>query len=198
MERLPSNAPPPSHRSTTQPLHRLGRELQRFGWIGFWTQVVLGFVSLLIIIIVIFSRQFNINRPQNGMNSPTLGLVLAIIGLVFLGVSIYCCYRYPQLGQRLDRPEKRPTKEHVIRSLNIGLWVNIAGMIFTVAAAEWNVGMLLLKVLSIPQGAAVYATNVLIEPLEIFVIQAKVNTIAAQLTGIIVALWLLRCVRRPL
>ncbi|AHB89068.1 membrane protein of unknown function DUF3611 [Thermosynechococcus sp. NK55a] len=197
MERLPGNAPPPSHRGTTQPLHRLGRELQRFGWIGFWIQVVLGFVSLLIIIIVIFSRQFNINRLQNGMNSPTLGLVLAIIGLVFLGVSIYCCYRYPQLGRRLDQPEKRPTKEHVIRSLNIGLWVNIAGMIFTVAAAEWNVGMLLLKVLSIPQGAAVYATNVLIEPLEIFVIQAKVNTIAAQLTGIIVALWLLRCVRRP-
>lgn len=79
MERLPGNAPP----RTTQPLHRLGRELQRFGWIGFWTQVVLGFVSLLIIIIVVFSRQFNINRPPNGMNSPTLGLVLAIIGLVF-------------------------------------------------------------------------------------------------------------------
>jgi len=173
----------------------LGQELQRFGWIGFWTQVVLGFVSLLIIIIVIFSRSFNLNRSQN---SPTLGLVLAITGLVFLGVSIYCCYRYPQLGRRLDRPEKRPTKEHVIRSLNIGLWVNVAGMVFTVAAAEWNVGMLLLKVLSIPQGAAVYATNVLIEPLEIFIIQAKVNTIAAQLTGIIVALWLLRCVRRPI
>ncbi|XFA72205.1 DUF3611 family protein [Thermosynechococcaceae cyanobacterium Okahandja] len=193
MERLPGNAPP--HRSTTQPLHRLGQELQRFGWIGFWTQVVLGFVSLLIIIIVIFSRSFNLNRSQN---SPTLGLVLAITGLVFLGVSIYCCYRYPQLGRRLDRPEKRPTKEHVTRSLNIGLWVNVAGMVFTVAAAEWNVGMLLLKVLSIPQGAAVYATNVLIEPLEIFIIQAKVNTIAAQLTGIIVALWLLRCVRRPI
>ncbi len=193
MERLPGNAP--SHRSTTQPLHRLGQELQRFGWIGFWTQVVLGFVSLLIVIIVIFSRSFNLNRSEG---SPTLGLVLAIMGLVFLGVSIYCCYRYPQLGRRLDRPEKRPTKEHVIRSLNIGLWVNVAGMVFTVAAAEWNVGMLLLKVLSIPQGAAVYATNVLIEPLEIFIIQAKVNTIAAQLTGIIVALWLLRCVRRPI
>ncbi len=193
MERLPGNAP--AHRSTTQPLHRLGQELRRFGWIGFWTQVVLGFVSLLIVIIVIFSRSFNLNRSQD---SPTLGLVLAITGLVFLGVSIYCCYRYPQLGRRLDRPEKRPTKEHVIRSLNIGLWVNVAGMVFTVAAAEWNVGMLLLKVLSIPQGAAVYATNVLIEPLEIFIIQAKVNTIAAQLTGIIVALWLLRCVRRPL
>lgn len=195
MERLPGH--PPSHHSTTQPLYRLGRELRRFGWIGFWTQVVLGFVSLLIVIIVIFSRSFNLNRSQD-TPTPTLGLVLAITGLVFLGVSIYCCYRYPQLGRRLDHPEKRPTKEHVIRSLNIGLWVNVAGMIFTVAAAEWNVGMLLLKVLSIPQGAAVYATNVLIEPLEIFIIQAKVNTIAAQLTGIIVALWLLRCVRRPL
>lgn len=190
MENLPAKTTPPPQ------LQRLGQDLRRFGWIGFWTQVVLGFVSLLIIIIVIFSRSFNLNQAEN---RSSFGLVLACIGLIFLAVSIYCCYRYPQLGRRIAQDsKKRPSKEEVIKSLKAGLIVNVAGMIFTVTAAEWNVGMLLLKVLSIPQGAAVYATNVLIEPLEIFVVQSKVNTIAAQLTGIIVALWLLHRVSRPI
>ncbi len=185
MNRLPGKG-----RKVTEPIHRLGLEMQRIGWIGFWIQVIFGFLSLIIILTVFFGRNFNAPEIQ-APNRPNFGLILACVGMIFLSIGIYCNFRYPQLGRQLENPDKRPSKADVIKYLKLGLWVNVLGMIFTVIAAEWNVGMLLLRVLSIPQGAAVYATGLLVEPIDIFVVQSKINIIAAQLTGIISALWLL-------
>ncbi len=186
MNRLPGKG----KRKITEPIHRLGLDMQRIGWIGFWIQVIFGFLSLIIILTVFFGRNFNANQIQ-APNRSNFGLILACIGMIFLSIGIYCNFRYPQLGRQLDNPEKRPSKADVLKVLKLGLWVNVLGMIFTVIAAEWNVGMLLLRVLSLPQGAAVYATGLLVEPIDIFVVQSKINIIAAQLTGIVSALWLL-------
>lgn len=43
-------------------LQRLANDLRRIGWIGFWIQVVLGFVSAIIVLLVLFNRQFNLIR----------------------------------------------------------------------------------------------------------------------------------------
>lgn len=188
MNRLPGQRK--SKGKVTEPIHRLGQDLQRIGWVGFWIQVVFAFLSLIIILTVFFGRNFNASQIQ-APNRSNFGLILACIGLIFLSIGIYCNFRYPQLGRQLDNPEKRPSKAEVLKYLKLGLWVNVLGMVFTVIAAEWNVGMLLLRVLSLPQGAAVYATGLLVEPIDIFVVQSKINIIAAQLTGIISALWLL-------
>uniref|UniRef100_B8HRC8 DUF3611 family protein n=1 Tax=Cyanothece sp. (strain PCC 7425 / ATCC 29141) TaxID=395961 RepID=B8HRC8_CYAP4 len=172
-------------------LQRLATDLRRIGWIGFWIQVVLGFVSAIIVLLVLFNRQFNLN--QVGQRS-SVGLFLASVGLAILGVAIASAWRYPQLGRKLRHSRSSISLDRINRSLKMGLMSNIIGMIVTVIAAEWNVGMLLLKVLTVPQGAAFVqpsSSNLLIAPLDILVLQAKVNTIAAQLVGIILAVWLL-------
>lgn len=188
MNRLPGQRG--ARGKVTEPIHRLGHEMRRIGWISFWIQVVFGFLALVVILTVFFGRTFNVGQTQVA-NRPNLGLVLACIGLVFLSIGTYCNFRYPQLGRLLDNPQMRPSKAEILRYLKIGLWVNIIGMVFTVIAAEFNVGLLLIRVLFLPQGAAVYATGNLVEAIDIFSIQAKINIIVAQLTGIISALWLM-------
>ena len=174
-------------------IKRLAKDFHRIGWIGFWVQLVLGFLSALVILAAIFNHNLNLSRASQ---RSSIGLVLACVGLVMLAFAIYWCWCYPQVAKRLQNPRHYPSRAQVLRYLRFGLMANVAGMIFTVVAAEWNVGMLLLRVLTLPQGAAVYASGQLIEPLDIFVIQAKINTIGAELTGIIVALWLLHRVNQ--
>jgi hypothetical protein len=48
----------------------------------------------------------------------------------------------------------------------------------------------LLKTLSVPQGAAVYRTGQLIEPINLFVVQANISMILAQFVGIGIPFWL--------
>lgn len=63
-------------------------------------------------------------------------------------------------------------------------------MLLTLISIETIVGSLLLKTLSLPQGAAVYRTGQLIEPLDIFVVQANISMIVAQFVGIGIPFWL--------
>ncbi|MDF5725822.1 MAG: DUF3611 family protein [Rhizonema sp. PD37] len=63
-------------------------------------------------------------------------------------------------------------------------------MLLILIAVEVIIGTLLAKALTIPQGAVIYRTNQLIEPLDIFVVQANINMIVAQFVGIGIPFWL--------
>ena len=63
-------------------------------------------------------------------------------------------------------------------------------MLLTLVGIETIIGALLLKTLSVPQGAAVYRTGQLIEPIDIFVVQANVSMIVAQFVGVGIPFWL--------
>lgn len=99
-----------------------------------------------------------------------------------------------QLGRQLSQPQARwrPSKTDAIQLLRVSLIANLLGMLLTLISAQWNIGLLMVKAASIPSGAAVYASNLLITPLDIFVIAAQINLLLAQFIGIVAALWLLQ------
>lgn len=177
-------------------VRRVATHFRLVGWISFWLQLVLAVVSGGIILLAISNPTFNLNRSSS---SSGLGLLLGVAGLIALAVSTFWSFRYTRFAQRLqaDNPNLRPTKGRAIQHLRVGLLINIIGMVLTLIGAEWIVGVLLVKTLSIPQGAAIYNTNRLIEPLDIFVVQASINTVLAQFSGILAALWLLQRVNQP-
>lgn len=121
-----------------------------------------------------------------------IGLLSVIGGITALGFSIYWFFRYVRLGQKLEVPDPAvsPSRKETVQVLQLGVLVNLVAMLLTLVGIETIVGALLLKTLSVPQGAIVYRTGQLIEPIDIFVVQANVSMIVAQFVGIGIPFWI--------
>ena len=180
---------------------QIAATFRRLGWIGFWLQAFLGFIPIAILVFLLL---FNPN--SRGFD---LKVILACGCLLALVFTIYWCYRYTRLANKLENAELRPSKEEIIRSLWIGLLANVGGMSCAILVAIWLVSTLLFQMLSLPQGAttiapvqgageaAVISPGQVIVPNDLIAMQAMIITVAAELIGIMVALWLLRRVSQP-
>ncbi len=170
---------------------QIARWCRQLGWLGLLLQGLLGFVPLLVTVTRVLSM------PQRQDSGFGLGLWLAILCLVILLFSIYWCFRYTRVAAQLEHPEQRPTKSTVKQTLKLGLLSNLAILVIATAIALWQVSVLTLQMLSVPQGATVIAPNqisgpgALITPSSMIMIYALLSTIAAGLVGLIVALLLI-------
>lgn len=178
-------------------LHQIANAFRRAGWIGFGLQVFFGVVPIFLLLFALF-----LSPAKNRLGQSFAGVILAYACLIALGFTLYWCFRYTQIGQKLETPERRPTKAQVTRTLWIGLSANIVGMSCAIIVALWKVGTLLFKMLSLPPGAATIYNpgsgptilnrgGPLIVPMDMIALQATVNAIAAELVGVIVASFLL-------
>ncbi len=186
-KRLFNTSPSPQQLATT---------FRRLGLIGFWCQLLLGLIP---IILMIFQWFFS-SQPQF-IGTPDSGNILTFIDILTLVFTIYWCFRYSQLGSNLQNPDRRPTKVRVIREVWIGIIANVAVMLFAVLIGIVTVGGLLHVILSLPSGAAailqttpggkVINPGSIIVPMDIFGLLAIMNVILAGLVGIVISLWLL-------
>lgn len=187
-----NSQPPPS-------IQQIAVAFRLASWISFWTQVVLGVVSTLVLLFASLSRDVG---PQAQRSPGTgIGIVLAVSGVVTLGLSIYLTFRYTRIAKRLESSNinTRPRKVDTIQILRLGLIVNLVGVLLTILGAQAIAGTLILRSLSLPQtgfGAAIYNPQQLIRPLDIFVVQANTNTVAAHFAGLVNSLFLLNRITR--
>jgi hypothetical protein len=175
---------------------QISRSFRWLGWAGFWLQALLGFIPVLVVVANILTKP---GQQQTGGFST--GLFLAIACLVALLFSIYWCFRYTKLADRLGNRDLRPAKSQVVRDLKLGLLTNFGIMAIAVMIALFRVGELTFRMLTLPPGATVVAPNqigtsiatpgALIAPSNMIAIQAMLNAIAAGLVGAAVALILL-------
>ncbi len=174
---------------------QIARSCRWLGWVGFGLQALLGFIPILVVVTtVLFSP------GQSQRSGFSVGLWLAIACLIILLFSIYWCFRYTQLANRLEIRDLRPAKSQVIQDLKLGLLANLGIMAIAVLIALSRVGELTFKMLILPQGATVItpsptgrlvAQGAIITASNMIAIQALINAIAAGLIGVIVALLLL-------
>ncbi len=187
--------------SDSQPLSptrkRVATIFRTIGWIGFWIQLVLAVVSgFVLLFAAASSRGSNPSTGAAASNSGTgFGLFFAVCGLLALFLSVYWAFRYTRLARQLQAPtsETRPKKSDLNQALRVGLLGNLVGMLLTLVGLEAIVGAILAKSLSLGQGAAIYSADPtrFVQSLDLFVIQANVNTTVAHFAGIVVSLWLL-------
>ncbi|NES82477.1 MAG: DUF3611 family protein [Moorea sp. SIO2B7] len=175
-------------------LMRASATLKLYGNIGFWVQLVLGIVAFIILLFASTSL-FNEKQATPGIG---FGFFCAIAGVVALGVSILCCFRYRKIAQMMQAPDpvERPKKGYTLQVIKFGLIANLVGMFLAIIGAEALVGLLLGKLLNLPQGAAVYDTSQLPQPKEIVIILANTHTIMSHFMGISISLWLLNRLNR--
>jgi hypothetical protein len=161
------------------------------GWVGFWSQAVLSIISTLILLFAIITR----NAGNSGGTNPGTGAgtFLAFLGLVAVYLSIFWSYRYTLIAKKLrTTSDTRPSRADTIKQLKIGLLISFVGMFVTLLGAQTIVGVLVAKSLSQPQSAIVNIDfNRLIQPIDIFIVQANTNTILAHFLGLVSSVWLL-------
>ncbi len=160
------------------------------GNVGFWLQLVLGIVSLMLLLLS--SPLLNSDSSLGG--NKNLALFCATVGVLTLGMSIFFFFRrYISIGKSLQKANSkdRPNRKYTIRLIKLGLMSNLVGMFISIIGAEAFAGLLYGKASQIPQGTAVYNTNQLIEPVEIMALIANVHTIFSHFVGILIGLILL-------
>jgi hypothetical protein len=191
----------PDTSSLPPALQRVAVTLRTIGRISFWLQAVLGVISGLILVFATFSSSVGRQATQGNTQGTGFGIFFAICGLVTLGVGAYFAFRYTRISRELQEsnPAGRPSKADTLQIIRLGLIVNLVGMLLTIVGAQAIVGSILAKSLSQPQGALGLGTidlNRFVQPLDLFVVQANTNTIAAHFVGIAASLWLFNRVNR--
>ena len=170
------------------------RTLRVIGWFLFWSQLGLAVVSAAILTFAIADPNFNL-KTTNSMSGA--GLFCAVGGLVLLLIGIICAFAYVRLANDFkDFGGIDLEKSAVIKIFWRGLFINAVGLVLTFLGVESIVGTLIAKSLTQVEGLAIYNSTQLIEPLDLLVVQANVNTIVAQSIGILLAAWLISRIGR--
>jgi hypothetical protein len=190
--------------SPSPAIQRVAGALRIIGWGSFWAQVVLGVISAIVLLVAGSSLGSSRPNPANPASVASTnpgtgtGLFLAFLGIVALGGSIYWAFRYTRLARKLKSANAadRPKRGDAIQTLQIGVLINLGGLLVAVLGAQAISGSLLLK--SFAQGFTIFAGNALnfITPLDLLVVQANTNTILAHLIGLGSTLLILRSINR--
>ncbi|NJK40452.1 MAG: DUF3611 family protein [Acaryochloridaceae cyanobacterium SU_2_1] len=189
---------PSSDALTQSPnLRNLGSTFRLVGWISFWIKLVLVVVSGVTVLFAFFSRAANTTQARNPISG--IGLFFTVCGILLLGVSVYWSFHYTRWGRRFlaKTASSQPSKAGTLRLLKTVLITDLVGILVTVIGGEWLVGAIIGKAIS--QGVAVFSLNPnqLVEPIDLFVIQACMNVIVGQLAGIVATLILLQRTTQP-
>jgi len=182
--------------SSSPTLQQIASTFRLTGWVSFWTQLVLAVISSAILL---FASAFS-RSPGASANSTStgIGVILTLGGIAILGFNMYwALFRYVSIGRRLPDSRLRPKKSETIQVLRTGLIASLAGILLALLGAYAIVGLLAAKAFS--QGAGGFINvdpTKFIQPLDVLVVQASINVIFAQFTGITAALWLLNKMSR--
>ena len=77
--------------SPSSALQQIAVAFRLIGWLSFWTQLVLGVVSTIVLLFASLSRDVG---PANQRSPGTgFGIVLAVSGVITLGLAIYLAFR---------------------------------------------------------------------------------------------------------
>jgi hypothetical protein len=125
----------------------LARQFARLGWTGFWIQLTLITVPILLLIYVML---FSVpeSAQDKGIN---LGNYLSYGGLMLMLFTTLWFYRYTRLASRIADPELRPSQSSVIKTLWIGMWASCLGIVFSMLLLLRAVVRLLFVLMTMPQ-----------------------------------------------
>ena len=164
---------------------RLRDRLWSVGWASWWTQTILSVVSG---VLLLFANSV-MQRP-----SPALvgGLVLALAGLGTAFCSIFWTWGFTRVSVRLGRQPGTPSEaaKRARGSLRKGMLLNLVGMGASLLGTYTIVGTLAAKALT--QSAAVVGAAAPVQALDLLIVQANTNTLAAHFVGLCASLRLLR------
>ncbi|GAX27601.1 hypothetical protein FisN_13Hh310 [Fistulifera solaris] len=153
------------------------KSLRRVSWFSWWSQVILTSVSG---VILGFARRTLVQRNTALSTGGTSSFFLSGIGLIVSAVSILWTWgNGSRLSRRLiRRPLPRAKAAHMLRrAVQVGVTINLVGLLVHLLAAEEIVGTLALQVLTSSSSRNAMFPEGLVQPLDILVVQANTNSL---------------------
>lgn len=171
----------------------LGKTFRRLGWTGFWLQVVLGTLPIILLIYVLFFC------PSAAVQRRGLGIgeYMALVALLVLLFTIFWSYRYTRLGRKMADPAQRPAASLVTQVLWTGLAASLVGIFLSLLLMTFEVGRLLFVFLRAPQGGMpviqtqTYDPATWVSAIDMAGLLAELSVLAAELLVLTFSLWLL-------
>ncbi|PSB06453.1 hypothetical protein C7B62_22810 [Pleurocapsa sp. CCALA 161] len=157
---------------------KFARTLYTLGRISYWIHLVLGVISGLTLLLVVFSR--------NATNSGTgIGIFIAMFSFLALCFGVYWAWRYSRLAKKLQRvdPETQPSRIEIIQVLRIGLLASFGGLMLALIATEISLVSLVANAIARPQGLAVFEREHIITVADLLLVLAQVNILGAHFFG---------------
>lgn len=177
----------------------LAKHFSRLGWIGFWMQLAMIMIPIVLLIYVLF-----FSSPQSAQRRGIdLSNYMSYGGLLVMLFTTFWFYRYTRLAKRIAEPELRPPQASLIRALWIGLWASCVGIVFSMLLMMNAVWRMLMILLATPQtGLAITAPMggdpvTTLSALDAISMTALLAILAAELILLTFSLWLLFRVTRP-
>jgi hypothetical protein len=176
------------------PKDSLARSFSRLGWLGFWMQIAVGAIP---VILIIYSFLFGSARAAGTRSGFPLIQYLTIAGLVVLAFTTLWFYRYTRLAARIADPERRPSELSLQRTVWKGVMASTLGIVFSMLVMFFEVTQLLIYFLRAPQaGIPVIQTTTTgsaswVSAADIMSILALLLTMFVEITVLIFGLWLL-------
>lgn len=171
----------------------LSKSFIRLGWVGFWLQVVLGALPV-VLMFYLFVFSGSLSGPRSGM---PLVEFLTLLNLLVLVFTIVWFYRYPPLGRVIGDPQARPTEAEVLGRVWTGLVASSLGILFSMAVMILEVGQLLFYFLSAPQAGipAIQTTGAAaaswVSAVDLVSLMALLLMLAAEVISLVLGLWLM-------
>ena len=186
MLRAFKGASPPSTADT------LAKAFSRLGWIGFWVQVSLGTIP---IILMVYAFVFSTATATRG----AVALIghLTIAGLVVLAFTTPWSYRYTRLAKQIADPLRRPPQTTVQRVVWTGVAASTLGIVFSMLVMLAETALLLFYFLRAPQaGVPVIQTSgggqaTWISALDVMSLLALILIVFGEFVVLTFSLWLL-------
>ncbi|MEM9265028.1 MAG: DUF3611 family protein [Cyanobacteria bacterium P01_F01_bin.13] len=181
-------------------VRRIANNFRLVGWLSFWVQTVSGVIATLLFVTSLLGLQSVSNRGGGAENAAAGGgFLLAALGLAAVYVGAFWAFQYTRFSRRLKstNPDLRPKPKNAAKMITTGLTISVLGMFFGLLGSGGVVGALMLKVISQPQSnIALTDPTLAVEPLDVFLVQATVNTLISHFAGIVGSLWLSRTINK--
>ncbi len=167
-------------------MRRVATTLKWAGLAGFWIQIVLGVVSAVTLALAI------VNKTERSSPGVGFSLFCAVCGLICLIVGICISFRYGKMANKFSIPKAVPPKKATtIKIVQIAIVTSLAGTLLSILGAETIAGIVLSKTLAFDP-AKVFnnqSNTEFVNSLDVFIIQACINIIAAHFAGLVSSLW---------
>jgi len=168
---------------------RIITAFRALGWLAFWVELAFTLGSGLVLIFAMSGRNFS-TELNTGIS---IGIFWACCAVFALLVNIFFAYRYTRIAKGLANPNKEftPSKSDTLKMLRWAVIVSLVGILLGILGAGSTVGVLVAKSVSQPPGVAITDANRIIRALDVFVVVANLNGIAAHFVGLVTSLGLL-------
>ncbi len=175
--------PPPA-------IRKIAMTFRLCGWVGFWCQLAMVSISGLALLFADSGSYFSSDTyPGTGV-----GIFWAICGVLLLVIGIVFDFRYVRIAKGLlHEPGAvlHPKRAETIRFIRLGAFIGFSGMLLALVGSGTSVGVLVAKTVSQPPGVAIVDPNKIVRAMDVFVVLANLNLIAAHLVGTVASFLLL-------